>query len=184
MMKSLRNERDRHRGADPGEIGEVPLEIGGVGEHAEAGGAVRLVGPGDGDRVEVGADDLGRGAGLLDLGDQLDRSRAGKGGAEVADRGGRGGLVLHLLERHPVPGRGHLPPLRGDDLVEDGRRHSREPCVDLWSLIRGPRDDIFSSMEDPPVPILEMRPDGCQDLSILSMMVIASNSGRPKASIS
>ena len=47
----------------------------------------------------------GRGAGLLDLGDELNRPRAGQGGAEVSDRGGLGGLVLQLLERHAATAR-------------------------------------------------------------------------------
>ena len=80
----LAQQRDRDRGADAGEVREVALEVGGVGQDAQAGGAVGLVGPGDRDRVEVVADDPGRGAGLLDLGDQPDRPRAGERGAEVA----------------------------------------------------------------------------------------------------
>ena len=46
MMKSLRSKRDRDRGADPGEVRQVPLEVGGVGQDAEAGRAVGLVGRG------------------------------------------------------------------------------------------------------------------------------------------
>src|SRR5690606_15576525 len=53
-QKVLAQDRDRDRGADPGEVRDVPLEVRGVGQDAEAGGAVPLVGAGDGDRVEIG----------------------------------------------------------------------------------------------------------------------------------
>ena len=71
------------------------------------------------DRVEIGPDDLGRGAGLLDLGNELDRPGPGQGRAEVTDGRGLGRLGLQLLQRHPPPRRGDLPALRGHDLVED-----------------------------------------------------------------
>ena len=66
--------------------------------------------------------------------------------------GAAAGLVLHLLERHPEPGRGHLPPLRGDDLVEDGRRHSTEPRMGSWSSIRGSAPRRLPSSERPSGP--------------------------------
>src|SRR5437764_306044 len=82
----------------------MPLSLtrttsGGTGQDVQAGRAVGLVGPCDGDRVEVGTDDLGRGAGLLDLGDELDRPRPGQGGAEVADRRGLARLRFQFLHR-------------------------------------------------------------------------------------
>jgi hypothetical protein len=43
-----------------------------------------------------------------------------RAGPEVATGGRLGRLVLHLGQRHPPPRGGHLVPLGGDDLVEDG----------------------------------------------------------------
>ena len=128
---------DGDRRPDSGEVGQVPLEIRSVGQDAQAGGAVGLIRPGDGDRVEVGPDDLGRGAGLLDLGQEPDRAWSGEGGPEVADRWRLGRLGLQLLKGESDPGRGDLATLGRDDLVEDGRRrHGRLPPL-RW-IFRSP----------------------------------------------
>ncbi len=130
----LAEDRDRHRRPDPGQVRQVPLEVRDVGQDAQAGGAVGLVGPGDGDRVEVGADHLGRRAGLLDLGDELDRPRPGQRGAEVADRRGLGRLGFQLLDRQPEPGGGDFLVLGGDDLVEDRGAHGdRSRIAGRWA---------------------------------------------------
>ena len=90
---------------------EVALEVRRVGQHAEAAGAMLLVGPRDGDRVEVGPDDLGRGTGLLDLGDEPDRAGAGQRRAEVADRRSTTTRCFELLERQPPPRGSHFDPV-------------------------------------------------------------------------
>ena len=117
----------RHRGPDPRQVRQMALEIRRVGQYAEARRAVLLVGPRDRHRVEIGPDDLRRGAGLLDLGDELDRAGPDKRRAEIADRRGRRRLVLELLQRHPPPRRGHLATLGRNDLIQDGCLH--QPVV-------------------------------------------------------
>ena len=72
----------------------MSLEIRRVGQYAYARGAALLVDPRDGHRVEIGPDDLGRGTGLLHLGNQLDRAGTLQRRAEVTDRWGRCGLRL------------------------------------------------------------------------------------------
>ena len=64
----LPQQRQINRIADHLQVFQLALEEGFVGEDAECVGAGGSVGFGDGDRVEVGADYAGAGAGLLDLG--------------------------------------------------------------------------------------------------------------------
>ena len=52
----LAQQRRRNGGADLFQIGQMALEKRLVGQHADAGGAVIGVGAGDGDRIEIGAD--------------------------------------------------------------------------------------------------------------------------------
>lgn len=109
-------------GADLAEVIEGPLEEGLVGEDGQAAGAGFLVGLGDADGVEVGADDAGGGGGLLDLGDEGDLAGAGvlEGGEEVA---GFAALEDGVAEvpggEGPAGQAGHLGAFPGDDGVED-----------------------------------------------------------------
>src|SRR5208283_2259973 len=105
----------------------MSLEIGSVCQHADARRAMLLVGPGYGDRIEISPDQTGGGAGLLDLGNELDWPGPGQGCAKVADRRGLSRLGFQLLQRHPPPRRDDLPALRGNDLVEYGCLH--QPVV-------------------------------------------------------
>src|SRR5271157_2342522 len=105
----------------------MSLEIGSVCQHADARRAMLLVGPGYGDRIEISPDQMGGGAGLLDLGNELDWPGPGQGCAKVADRRGLSRLGFQFLQRHPPPRRDDLPALRGNDLVEYGCLH--QPVV-------------------------------------------------------
>ena len=106
----------------------MALEVGLVGEDAETGGAVGLVGACQADGLEIGPDDAGRGARLLDLGDEPDGPGAGQCGPEVA--GGRrlAGLVLDFIEGDAPACLGHLCALGGDDRVEDRSVQRPVPC--------------------------------------------------------
>src|SRR5579885_1338522 len=101
----------------------MPLEIRRVSQYAQTGGAMLLIGPGDRHRIEIGTDDPRRGAGLLDLGDELDRAGALQHRAEITGRRGRRRLVLELLQRHPPPRRGDLETLGRHNLIQDGHHH-------------------------------------------------------------
>jgi hypothetical protein len=121
----LAQQRRRHRGADPGKVRQVPLEEGGVGEDADGGGAVAGVGAGDGDRVEVGADQPGGGRGALDLGDDLHAAGRFQGHPEVAHRRGLGQAPLQVGFRQAGPRLVDLPALARHNAVQDGgHRHS------------------------------------------------------------
>ena len=119
----LPQERHGDRRSGARQVGELALEEGGVGEDAQAVGAVCLVDSGDGDRVEIGADDPGGRARLLHLRDQADRPRPGERVQEVPHRRGLGRLVLQFLDRQPLPRNGDLAAFRGDDLVENRVGH-------------------------------------------------------------
>ena len=80
-------------------------------------------GAGDGDRVEVFANDLGRRAGLLHLGDQANRPRTGERREEITGWWRLGDLMLHLIQRHPTTRHGHLETLGSHDRFEDRRNH-------------------------------------------------------------
>ena len=69
-MKSLRRQGRSTARARRDEIVVGALEMLGLGQHREAGGAARGVGPGERRRIEVGADQALARRGLLDLGDQ------------------------------------------------------------------------------------------------------------------
>src|SRR5271166_1401764 len=112
----------------------MPLEIGSVCQHADARRAMLLVGPGYGDWIEISPDQTGGGAGLLDLGNELDWPGPGQGCAKVADWRGLSRLGFQFLQRHPPPRRDDLPALRGNDLVEYGCLH--QPVVSRL-LLRG-----------------------------------------------
>ena len=119
----LAEERDSDRGADAREVGEVALKVGDVGEDGEAGRAMGLVGTGDCDGVEVGANEACGRAGFFDFGDEADGAGAREHGGEVACWHGFRDLGLELGAGHAVLRGGELLVLCGDDLVEDG--HSR-----------------------------------------------------------
>src|SRR5271157_2292354 len=101
----------------------MPLEIGSVCQHADARRAMLLVGPRYGDGVEISPDQASGGAGLLDLGNELDWPGPGQGCAKVADRWGLSRLGFQLLQGHPPARCGNLLALCGDDLVEYGCLH-------------------------------------------------------------
>ena len=69
-MKSLRQDRELDGLASLLEVSRVALEIRGIGEDGETGGAALFVGLGDGGRVEVRADEASGRRGFLDLGDE------------------------------------------------------------------------------------------------------------------
>ncbi len=94
-------QRDRDRSPDPGEVGEVSLEVGDVGQDAEAGRAVALVGRA---AMAIGSKSarMTPAEGLAFLTSAINWIGPGpaKRALEIADRRRRGRLVLHLLERH------------------------------------------------------------------------------------
>src|SRR6185369_11147575 len=98
------------------------LEILAIGQHRQAGGAVRRVIAGDLGRLKVGADDAFRWAGLLDFGNHrclAGRDLAANGADEIARRGLGRGFGLDDGKRLDGQRRSHLFTLGGDDLVED-----------------------------------------------------------------
>lgn len=89
-------------GPDGGEIFQFALEEFFVGQDADRIGAASLVGPGDLDGVEVGADEARRRRGLFDLGDDVEAAAAalGDGAVEVAALGQALAAGAERLKRH------------------------------------------------------------------------------------
>ena len=101
-----------------GKIAETALKGGPVGEHREACRPPRLIGAGEGRRVEIGADQSFRGARLFDFRDQSHMAGLALG-LDRLDEAARRILVMRLarqgLERHAHLGRRDFAPLIGLD---------------------------------------------------------------------
>src|SRR5688572_24431557 len=102
---------------------EATLEERAIGQHTDAGGAVLLVGAGDGDRVEVGAEDARRGRRFLDLAEEAHFTGPIQSGAKVPHRHGVAEPPFEDLLGNCRPGFGEFLPLACNDLVKD-RAHS------------------------------------------------------------
>ena len=91
-----------------------------VGQHTDAACAVPLVYAADLHWIEVGSNQTGRRAGLLDLGNQLDRTGRRECGKKVARGRRRFGGAAQLVFRPGALGVVDLTALCGDDFVEYG----------------------------------------------------------------
>ena len=83
----LAQQRKRHGGSDGSQIAQVPLKGRLIGQDTDAGGAVLFVDAGDGDGIEIGAEQSGGGRRLLDLGDDPQARPVFEGGTKVAGGG-------------------------------------------------------------------------------------------------
>jgi hypothetical protein len=102
-----------------------------VGQHAQAGRAVKRIAGGDVGGPEVFAQHALAGAGLLDLGDHSGLAGANLGpqrGLEAADVSPRFGLGTPAGQRAPRARRRDLLALDGDDALQDVRAHFRRPA--------------------------------------------------------
>ncbi len=121
------------------DVFEAPFEIGCVGQHAQACCAVGLVDARDRDRIEIRANDPGRGAGLLDFGDEANTARADQGASKIASARRCGRLGTKLVEGFYLPRASDLLALGAHDFVEDGH------AVNLIRQLPRSRDETAST---------------------------------------
>ena len=101
----LAQQRQPHLFADQGQIAEMAEKKVLVGQHRQAGGAVLLIDPGNGKRVEIGADDPLARRPLLHLGNDRRPSRLHRHRARARDKTAR--LVFQIRRAAPsVPASG------------------------------------------------------------------------------
>ena len=113
-------DRQFHRRFDRGEVVERALEVVLIRQAGDRGRAVGFVGLCNRNGVEVFADHAGRGAGLLDLGDDTECVfRPGQRGEEVARRRGVERTAFHLVQRDTRDRRGDLAAFVLYDLLKD-----------------------------------------------------------------
>jgi len=141
------------RRADLRQIGQTPLKVGLIREHADTGGSVPLVGTGDGHRIEVSPDHTGRRRRLLDLGDDLNVAGSSQSRTKIANRCRVDEPTLQVALGRALPCRCHFPALAGNDLVKD-IAHDRP------SASRDPEGSAGISWE-PRAPLPGSRPRGC-----------------------
>ena len=111
----------QRQAATPPEIREdleAALEVLRLGQDRDGGGSAALILGGERGRIEVRAQDSGRGGCLLDLGDH-GRSLPEQGGLERSYLRRARKPMLHRLGRESLLGAGDLAQLGLDDLLED-----------------------------------------------------------------
>ena len=119
-MKSFRSTRQVDRRADLPQVVEAALKVRLVGQHADAGRTVLLVGAGDRDRIEVGADHALDGLAFFTSAISRMGGPCGQRGKEIAQRRGVGQPLAQAPLRASRLWSGNLLPLGGDDFVENG----------------------------------------------------------------
>ena len=110
------------------EIAETALERRPIGEHRKTCGTARLIGAGQGGRIEIGADQPLRWTRFFDLRDQCNMAGFALG-LDRLDEAARRIVIMRLagqgLERHAHLGRRDFAPLIGLDLLQNiGHRSS------------------------------------------------------------
>ena len=134
-----------------------------VGENGEALGAARLIGAGEGRRVEIGANEAPRGARLLDLGNEREAARHDPVGEPVAKAAGglaRLRLGLEPRQRPLRLGPGDLVALVGENVLQHVSHGRALPRFSLshWRRRRGHRARLAPAPRRwPPRPLARPR---------------------------